>query len=71
MRQCVKLINLEEAIVQDDKDPMMPKRSVIRSESSAKYHRLANVGGDGFTDMQVNFKEPKIIWYLLLHNTLH
>lgn len=39
----------------------MPKRSVARfPDSSAKYHRLTNITGDGFSDMQFEKQPPKV-----------
>jgi hypothetical protein len=46
-------VTLESTIVESDKELMMPKRSVIGSDSNAKYHRLTHVSNDGFVDMQV------------------
>ncbi|KAL8613360.1 hypothetical protein ACOMHN_052599 [Nucella lapillus] len=39
---------------------MMPKRSVISSDTSAKYHRLAHVSDDGYIDLQFEKPPPKI-----------
>lgn len=52
--------------MESDKELMMPKRSVISSDSGAKYHRLTNVRGDGFVDMQFEKPPPKIPYKAIL-----
>ena len=47
------VLTLESSIIESDKELMMPKRSVVSSNSAARYHQLTHVSGDGYIDLQV------------------